>query len=278
MRSFIPIASLLLAMASPASASPTPFDLLADGSIVVSVTIAGTNGYRFVIDTGSSRTVIAERLWRALKLPVVAKTVMVTPAGRDEAFVVRVKALAIGDQPASSVDAAVMARDRYADGTRVDGLIGQDLLASLVYTIDYRRRLVTWHGEGDQLDGERLPLSIRDSRVLVTLDQPAGEGPPLALVPDTGSDDLVLFAHATKNRRMTTVDAGLLTSLSGSRPVRRVQMDGLAIGATRWRHPLAVVVDTDEAPDLMGDGLLPLHQFARVTFNVGEGYLLVQTR
>ena len=73
----------------------TPFDLLEDGSIVVPVTIGGTGPYRFVIDTGSSRTVISTRLWQALRLPVVAKTLMVTPAGRDEAYVVRLNGLAI---------------------------------------------------------------------------------------------------------------------------------------------------------------------------------------
>ena len=29
---------------------------------------------------------------------------------------------------------------------------------------------------------------------------------------------------------------------------------------------------------MMGDGLLPLHVFSRVTFNVAEGYLIVQPR
>ena len=66
MRPLITIASVLLALAAPAAASTTPFELLADGSIVVSVTIGGTSGYRFVIDTGSSRTVIAERVWRVV--------------------------------------------------------------------------------------------------------------------------------------------------------------------------------------------------------------------
>jgi hypothetical protein len=50
------------------------------------------------------------------------------------------------------------------------------------------------------------------------------------------------------------------------------------IGRTRLRNPYALVVQSDEAMEMMGDGLLPLHGFARVTFNVGEGYLIVHPR
>ena len=84
--------SLLLSALAPtrtiANLAPTPFDLLTDGSIVVPVTIGGTGPYRFVVDTGSSRTVISTRLWRTLRLPVVAQTRMVTPAGTADAYVV----------------------------------------------------------------------------------------------------------------------------------------------------------------------------------------------
>ena len=115
MRISLVITTLLLSTLLPpgASASPAPtrFVLLDDGSIVVPVTIGGTGPYRFVVDTGSSRTVISTRLWRALRLPVVAKTQMVTPAGRDEAYVVRLAGLAICCQSEVTVDAAVMAAD-----------------------------------------------------------------------------------------------------------------------------------------------------------------------
>ena len=276
------IASLLLvictARAVAASASTTPFDLLDDGSVVVPVTIGGTGAYRFVIDTGSSRTVISTRLWQTLRLPAVAQTQVVTPAGRELAYIVRVDRLAIDGRPGANVAAAVMPADRYAAGQQVDGLIGQDLLAGLIYTIDYERRVVVWHAQGDALEGERVPLRIHDNRLLVSLAQHDGDPSPLSLVPDSGSDAVVLFAHAKDKLRMTPLDVGMLSSLSGSRLVRRVRIDDLLVGSTRLQDPHAVLIDSDEPAETMGDGLLPLNVFARVTFNAGEGYLIVQRR
>src|SRR6185436_12278433 len=220
-------AAVLLAVSAEASSgrSMTPVDLLEDGSLIVNVTIGGTGPYRFVLDTGSSRTVITTRLWQALRRPVVAQTVMVTPAGRDLAYVVRLDDLAVGPLPAIDVDAAVMTADRYAGGQRIDGLIGQDVLASAIYTIDYQQRVIVWHEPGDALPGRRLPLEVRDQRVLVVLPQRDGDRAPLSLVPDSGTDALVLFTHARDKLRMTLQDVDVLTSLSGVRLARRAQVD-----------------------------------------------------
>jgi predicted aspartyl protease len=273
-------ALLLAAWSATAAASipTTPFELLEDGSIVVPVTIGGTGPYRFILDTGSSRTVISTRLSRELRLPVVARTLMVMPAGRDIANVVRLNGLAIEGRPGVDVSAAVMPADRAAAGQYADGLIGQDMLAAVVYTIDYHRREVAWHAPGATLPGIRLPLTVHDNRLRVSLAQRDGDPRPLSLIPDSGSDGLVVFAHAQDKLRLTTVDVGVLTSLSGSRAARRVQVDSLMVGNIRLQNPLAVVVDTGEAEAMMGDGLLPLHLFARVTVNAGEGYLIVQPR
>jgi predicted aspartyl protease len=282
MRILTALGTLLLS-AVPAAASigtawMTPFDLLADGSIVVPVTIGGTGPYRFVIDTGTSRSVISSRLSQALRLAVVAKTLMVTPAGRDVAYIVRLEDLVVGARPVAGVSAAVMAADRYAAGQQVDGLIGQDVLASAVYTIDYQQRAVFWHGVDDVPAGVRLPLRVRDNRLLVSLAQRDGDQEPLSLIPDSGSDGLVLFAHAQDKLRMTLLDVGVLSSVSGSRLARRVQLEGLRVGSVRLSNPLAVVVESSEPLEMMGDGLLPLHVFSSVTFNVAEGYLIVRTQ
>ena len=75
---------------------------------------------------------------------------------------------------------------------------------------------------------------------------------------------------------MTPLNVDVLTSFSGVRLAHRVRIDELVIGAARLRDSIAVVVDSGEDAGLMGDGLLPLHVFARVTFNVAERYLIVE--
>jgi hypothetical protein len=200
---------------------------------------------------------------------------MVTPAGRSRAYIARLDRIAIAGRPEVSVSAAVVSADRYAAGRQVDGLIGQDLLAGSIYTIDYRASAITWHVAGDQLDGVRVPLTVTDNRVLVRLEQFHGDPTPLNLVPDSGSDGLVLFSRAQPKLRMTLLDVGILSSVTGSRLARRAQLEQLIVGDTRLDDPLAVIVDNDASDGLMGDGLLPLHAFATVTFNLAERYLIV---
>ncbi|HYE86509.1 MAG TPA: retroviral-like aspartic protease family protein [Vicinamibacterales bacterium] len=282
MRISTAIATLLLS-ALPAAAGAgdtavTPIDLLEDGSLVVPVTINGAGPYRFVLDTGSSRTVISTRLAVILRLQTLSASMMVTPSGRTAALIVRLDGLAIGGRPAVNVSAAVAPHNRYAAGQAVDGLIGQDVLGHAVYTIDYQRRTVTWHEPGDTLRGLRLALNVRNNRVLVILPQRDGDPRPLSFIPDTGSDGLVVFAHAKDRFGLTLLDVGLLSSVTGSRLVRRVQLETLVVGDTRLEQPFAVLVDNPESPELMGDGLLPLHIFSRVTFNVAEGYLIIEGR
>jgi predicted aspartyl protease len=279
----IPIAIMMLALSAlRAAGAPaggaTPFELLDDGSVVIAVTIGGTGPYRFVLDTGSSRTVISRGLWTTLRAPAVAQTIMVTPAGRTSAYIVRLDAVSIGDRPAMRADAAVVPDVRYASGGQIDGLIGQDVLSTLVYTIDYQLRVVVWHPPGELMPGVRLPLSVQDNRVLVRLAQYDGDQQPLALIPDSGSDGLVLFAHVKDRLRLTPLEVGVLTSMSGARLAHRVQLSEIVIGETRLKHPFAVLVDNQEPAETMGDGLLPLHVFSRVTFNVAERYLIVAAR
>jgi hypothetical protein len=194
------------------------------------------------------------------------------------AYVVRLNGLAIDGRPSVNLSAAVMPADRYAAGQQVDGLIGQDLLAGFVYTIDYDDHAITWHGPDELVPGRRLPLSVRNNRLLVSLDQRDGDASPLSLVPDSGSDALVLFAHAQGKLRLTPREVGVLSSVSGSRLVNRVDVERLVVGSTSLHNPLAVIIDTGESVAMMGDGLLPLNVFSRVTFNVAEGYLIVQPR
>jgi hypothetical protein len=60
--------------------------------------------------------------------------------------------------------------------------------------------------------------------------------------------------------------------------VRRVLLDDFRVGDVLLRNRTAVVVAQDRLDAPLGDGLLPLHIFARVTFNGPERYLMVEAR
>ena len=283
MRISTPLIVLLLATFPAASAGDTTsrlrFELLDDGSIIVPVTVDRAGPFRFMLDTGSTRTVVSPKLTAKLRLPVVARSVMVTPSGHDMGTLVQLNRLRIGGSSDVSVKALIGAADHFTSHG-IDGLIAQDVLAPLIYTIDYVRRQVTWHSALSAHDlHTRLPLDTSEGRFLVSLPHPSQPDAPLKFVPDSGSDGFVLFARGARlPLPATPLNTSVLRTLSGDRLVRRVLLDDMHVGGVRLRNQTAVIVERNEPDAPLGDGLLPLHVFARVTFHGPERYLVVEPR
>jgi predicted aspartyl protease len=274
---------LLLAAEPAASAGDTAsqlrFQLLEDGTIVVPVTINGAGPFRFMLDTGSTRTVVSAKLTRTLRLPVVAQSLMITPSGRDMGVLVQLNGLAIGGSGQVNVKALIGPREHFS-AEAIDGLIGQDVLGPLIYTIDYVRRHIVWHsGLATFGAGLRLPLEASEGRFLVSMPHPAQAEVPLKFIPDSGSDGFVLFARGARfPLPATPLEVGVLRTLSGHRLVRRVLLGDVHVGGVILRNQTAVIVERNEPDAPLGDGLLPLHVFARVTFHGPERYLVVESR
>ncbi len=261
------------------------FRLRGEHDVIVPVILNGQGPYRFLLDTGSGRSAITRTLAERLGLEFTGRTRMVTPSGSRAIPLARVRRMRLGAAEAFDVLAMVLSDDDLGARGDVDGLVGQDVLGGTVFTIDYGRRLLVWGRGGVRTvdPGVRLPLSSEDGRLLVELPQARG-APPLRLVPDSGADSLVFFeADDRVSPAMTPVDAVGLRTLSGRRVARRVVVDALDVGDVRLRDQMALVVERPggaarEDARRLGDGLLPLHVFEQVSFDVAAGYLVVRGR
>jgi len=248
-----------------------------DGGIVVVVRIPGGGPFRFRLDTGASRTVVSREFAARMGLALSGSSVVVTPTGRTVRPLTTVDALAAGCVSAAGLRAAVVPAADLDPSGRIDGLIGQDALFAQVYTLDYERALLRCHATGNQASGVRLPLTVTDGQALVSLPQSRGV---LRLVPDSGADRLVLFTRPGQRLTplVTPLDTVRSRSISGHRLARRVLIQALDVGETRLGGHEGVLLDAPGPGDVMGDGLLPLHLFSRVTFNGPEGYVVLEPR
>jgi hypothetical protein len=168
--------------------------------------------------------------------------------------------------------------DFATSGRTVQGVIGQDVLGVLRYTIDYGERQIVWHDDAATVPAHAtvLELESQDDRFVARVPQ---DRRVLRLVPDTGAETLVLFQHRGSMPPSASVanESVELIGLAGRRDARRAVVRAFRVGSTLLMDVAAVIVESDcDATPL--DGLLPLHLFARVTFNGPEHQLLIETR
>jgi len=266
-----------------AATAELPFRLTPQGAIIVPVTINGSAPVSFLLDTGSNGSVVSDRLAASLGLRAVARTTMLSASEQKEALVAGIEELTLGPVAARNVLATLVTPgdlhlpDTAALGCTVQGVIGQDVLSSLRYTIDYQARRIYWRDASADAPrrASRFALEPQGDRFLIRLPQEHHE---LRLVPDTGSEALVLFQNGeTISDPVASGTAIGVTGLAGTRAARRAIVRKLRVGDTTLTELPAVVVHGDGGPAPV-DGLLPLHLFARVTFDGPERRLFIEPR
>jgi hypothetical protein len=275
---------LIHSFAAASTRVPLPFHLTGQGAIIVPAIVNGVGPVSFMLDTGSNGSVISEQLASTLGAKAVAKTTLMSASGRRDALVVRIEHLAVGGVFADDLLMTVASPDAFAlpdfatSGRTVQGVIGQDVLGVLRYTIDYGERRIVWHDDAATIPAHAtlLELESQDDRFVARVPQ---DRRVLRLVPDTGAETLVLFQHRGSMPPSASVanESVELIGLAGRRDARRAVVRAFRVGSTLLMDVAAVIVESDcDATPL--DGLLPLHLFARVTFNGPEHQLLIETR
>jgi len=274
-RSIISQALLVTVLAGTVAAADkattsTPIRIDRRGGIALDVRIDDGAPVRFILDTGSTRTVIADDLARALGSTIVATSLLTSSGGAERRPVVRLSSVSVAEAKADDVLALVVPAgqlEAFGDGVR--GLLGQDFLSAFSYTIDYRRRRLTWYAAPDCGAPDAVALVASEGRYVMVLKDDRGRA--LRLVPDTGADATVLF-HAVEPFEAAAGGA-VLGGLAGERPAQRAIARRLRVGTTLLRDVPAVVVDRPE-PDV--DGLMPMHGFSSASFAAGGQCLSVR--
>jgi len=154
-----------------------PFELGFDFLVIVQGRIGEIDGLKFIVDTGSSDTVIDENVARRLRLP--RRPGKVTSFDRD----IPVSRTEIGELRAGPIRAAranvIVAKlkdyTEFAQG--VDGIIGLDLLSrGKKLSIDYERQVVSFEATGGQEGGPApsrsfvVPIAVQGARMSVLVD------------------------------------------------------------------------------------------------------------
>jgi predicted aspartyl protease len=177
----------------PASATSTvPFELVSDFVVVVRGQVGDLGGLRFILDTGSSHTVIDRRVADTLGLR--------RRPGRQINFDryipvdwAEVAELRVGPIQATAFRVMVVnLREYSAFGQEADGILGMDLLGrGKKLAIDYERKLVSIEVDPQSKDSAAPPNGF-----VVPV---AVQGVPMRLLVDTGFRGILMYKERLRS-------------------------------------------------------------------------------
>ena len=254
---------------SASESTVTPLRWSKPGEQVISARINSQGPFAFVLDTGSSHSFVTEALAERVGAPAVAKSFVRSSIGLAMRPIVRLDRVDVGGATDRDVLASLVPAVDLDPSGRLSGIIGQDVLASRHYTIDLMNQRVVWHksGDGQPSGGVNFTLQPADGRFTLELPQPGS--PALRLVPDSGAEALVLYQRDGSRLPPFSMAAGRieLKAVTSKAEVQPIRVAALRVGPMTFTDLPGVVIGRHGTPAQDADGLLPLHLFARVTFD-----------
>ena len=109
--------------------------------MTVPISIGASGPYRFIVDTGSERTVVSRELAQRLQLGSGPNVILHSMADVSRVRTALVPILRVGRRTVSNIEAPVLSQHTLG----ADGLLGVDSLASQRVDLDFRNNRMTVH-------------------------------------------------------------------------------------------------------------------------------------
>ena len=239
---------------------------LKDGYLVVAKGSVGSlDNLTFLLDTGTSRTLMDSRIAKQLQLAGVAHKLTVFDHEVDVKLVV-LPDLRLGAIHAQSPQVIVTNLSGVAQrfGLHADAIVGMDILRLGSFAIDYDSRQI-WFGDGEPMS-TALPLEQNQPYLIVKAKL---DDLPVTLMIDTGCEDVVFFA----NRFPMELKNGYLQisqalTVAGEAPITQIRSGKLGVG-TFPAHKVKFQIIATGRNDMGYDGIVgvsALHA-SRIQFN-----------
>ena len=253
---------------------------LHDGYLmVVEARVNGAGPFSFLVDTGTTRTVIDPELASQLQVPAVGEVNVTTVLHYRQDKLVRLQDIRLGQASVSGLGAIVdkLTRQKMlAPGIR--GVLGEDFLSRFDLLIDYKERVIRF-GEPPPA-GERCRFEATGqyqgapttNRLLIDVEFMQVSGNKVQLQLDTGARTPELFPVSHDSHPSQPWGSSMATS-NGANGVIVHSNVTLKIGATMI--PGQDVVQSRRAVAFDAAGLLPAAIFHRIYICHSGGYVVL---
>jgi len=247
--------------------------------MIVQARVNGAGPFSFLLDTGTTRTVIDPELALQLQAPVIGSDTLAIFSSLRRVRLVHLDDVQVGNAKASDLGVMVDKINEVkflAPGIR--GVLGEDFLSRFDILIDYKKR---WLSFGDSApDGERSPVRMKgqyrglptSNRLLIKAEFMDTSGGELELQLDTGARRAELFpvSHESLSSQPW---GGVMAVSGGSKGITIHSRITMRIGTT-------IITDLDVIQSHRGvaydaAGLLPASIFHRVYISHSGGFVVL---
>jgi predicted aspartyl protease len=229
------------------------FDLYLGYCIVVHGAAGPLKNLNFLVDTGSSRSILNAPLANKLSLSDVERTDIVFVNGKQRAYDAILPALEIGTmrQAKLRVNVTDLSVFKKYLPVPIDGIIGLDVLGQAPFVIDYSARVIRF-GSAAALP---VSASLRIDGGLAVVDAEI-DHLPVHLMFDTGVASIILFKTEKQSGTGTGSAVDQQTRDKGELEGQSFQLQSLRVGLKEFGRKAAVLTANPKSSQLDFDGLI----------------------
>lgn len=235
-----------------------PFRLIDGWAIVLEGTVGGVPHQKMLIDTGAVPSAINIKL--AKQLGLAGSPLELSLMNRSiNVERVRVPEVRLGTVAVEALDMVAMdlGRIEQALGTRIDAVIGLDLLAQQNFSLDYCRKRIDFGKSASAIGAIAFETKQEGSGtyILIPLES---SGERLEVLLDTGTKDLMLFERRLRGglRQLRSRAQDFNLNAGGKDRLSVVEMPSVNMGPVSRRKQKAYLWATPEEHLRSFDGLL----------------------
>jgi predicted aspartyl protease len=252
--------------------------------MVVKVNVNDQGPFDFLVDTGTNTTLIDPALATQLAVPPKDKLQLSSLAKSSSVPRYFLQKFKVGPASVSNLEALALPLTQLAAlDHKIRGVLGMNFLLQFSFRLDFDHSLMELYPFPEEAQvpaGLRVPLTINESRLLVTVASDAAPHGSWKLALDSGICQALVFEQRieksvvasnrfTKISRMMQVSTNLAEHVAST-----VQLNDLFIAETRLPKMEAVVLKNDLQKSDPQDGLLPAVAFHSVFFDRSNATLI----
>jgi predicted aspartyl protease len=282
---FYCVASAALQVAPDALSTTLPARTIQGYLMIVSVRINDQGPFDFLVDTGTNSTLIDPALAKQLALQAKDKLQLSSLAKSVAVSRYFLQKLKVGPASVSNLEVlAVPLTQLTALDHKIRGVLGMNFLLQFSFRLDFDHQLMELYPFPEDATvptGLQVPVTINESRLLVTVASDAAPHGSWKLALDSGICQTLVFEQRIEKRivaggrfaqasRMMQVSTNLAEHMAST-----VQLKDISIAEARLPQMEVVILKNDlQKPSDPQDGLLPAVAFHSVFFDRSNATLI----